>query len=341
MAKINIIGSGGWGTANAILLAENGHEVLLWSYKEEESANLEKYRENKPFLPGITIPEGVTFTSDLSVCGKADLVIIAVPSHAVRSTCRNLSPYVEDGQLILNISKGFDEETKERLSQVISAEIPGCRVASMSGPSHAEEVALGMPTTNVVACPDEGCAEYIQDLYMSPAFRVYVTDDIIGLELGGSLKNIIALAAGICDGAGFGDNTKAALMTRGLVEITRLGVKLGAKPETFSGLTGVGDLIVTCTSMHSRNRRAGILIGKGMTADEAQQEVKMTVEGVKACYCAYDLAKKHNVEMPIVEAIYKVLCGEITAKDATELLMGRARKNEREEEWLKFRKNYQ
>ena len=335
MANINIIGSGGWGTANAILLAQNGHNVLLWSYMEEESRELALHRENKPFLPGVTIPDGVDFTWDISRCGKADLIVIAVPSHAVRSTCRKLAPYVEDGQLILNISKGFDEENLERLSNVISAEIPCAMVASMSGPSHAEEVALGMPTTNVVACRSKKYAEYIQDLYMTPRFRVYITEDIVGLELGGSLKNIIALAAGICDGLGFGDNTKAALMTRGLVEITRLGVKMGARPETFSGLTGVGDLIVTCTSMHSRNRRAGILIGQGKTADEAQKEVNMTVEGVRACRCAYELAAKHNVEMPIVTAIYKVLEGELKASEATELLMGRARKHETEREWLR------
>ena len=335
MAKINIIGSGGWGTANAILLANNGHDVLLWSYKDEERANLELYRENKPFLPGVAIPDKVKFTSDISQCGKADLIVIAVPSHAVRSTAGMLAPYVEQGQLILNISKGFDEVTRERLSSVIASEIPQALVASMSGPSHAEEVALGMPTTNVVACDHEDSAKYIQDLYMSPKFRVYITDDIVGLELGGSLKNIIALAAGICDGLGYGDNTKAALMTRGLVEITRLGVKLGAKPETFSGLTGVGDLIVTCTSMHSRNRRAGILIGRGKSAEEAQREINMTVEGVRACYSAYELAREHGVEMPIVEAIYKVLKGEISASEATELLMGRARKHETEKEWLK------
>ncbi len=335
MAKINIIGSGGWGTANAILLAKGGHEVLLWSYFEEESKNLEKYRENKPFLPGVKIPDNVSFTSDISLCADADLIVMASPSHAIRASAKSLSPYVKEGQLILNISKGFDEKDNKRLSEVISEEIPCAVVASMSGPSHAEEVALGMPTTNVVACPDMKKAEYIQDLYMSPMFRVYTSDDIVGLELGGSLKNIIALAAGICDGLGYGDNTKAALMTRGLVEITRLGVKMGAKPETFSGLTGVGDLIVTCTSMHSRNRRAGILIGKGMTASEAEKEVKMTVEGIRACLSAYELSKKYEVEMPIVTAIYKVLKGEIRAKNAAELLMGRRRKNETEREWLR------
>ena len=335
MAKINIIGSGGWGTANAILLANSGHDVLLWSYLKEESDNLARYRENKPFLPNVIIPDNVSFTSDISVCGSAELIVIAAPSHAVRATARSLAPYVKEGQLILNISKGFDDKEHKRLSEVISGEIPCAVVASMSGPSHAEEVALGMPTTNVVACSDMSKAEYIQDLYMSPKFRVYTTDDIVGLELGGSLKNIIALAAGICDGLGYGDNTKAALMTRGLVEITRLGVKMGARAETFSGLTGVGDLIVTCTSMHSRNRRAGILIGKGMTASEAEAEVKMTVEGIRACFSAYELSKKYDVEMPIVTAIYKVLRGEIKANEATELLMGRSRKKETEREWLK------
>jgi len=335
MAKINIIGSGGWGTANAILLASNGHNVLLWSYMKEESENLKKFRENKPFLPGVEIPDGVKFTSDISECGDADLIVIAAPSHAVRNTARSLSPYIKPCQRILNISKGFDEEGNKRLSEVILSEIPNAKVASMSGPSHAEEVAIGMPTTNVVASEDIEFAEYIQDLYMSPQFRVYTTDDLVGLELGGSLKNIIALAAGICDGLGYGDNTKAALMTRGLVEMTRLGVKMGARPETFSGLTGIGDLIVTCTSMHSRNRRAGILIGKGMSAEEAQKEVNMTVEGVRACYSAYALSRKYDVEMPIVDAIYKVLKGEIAAKEATELLMGRSRKKETEREWLR------
>lgn len=335
MANINIIGSGGWGTANAVLLASKGHKVLLWSYLKEESDNLAKYRENKPFLPGVTIPENVSFTSDISKCGEADLIVMASPSHAVRATARSLAPYVKSGQRILNISKGFDEEGHNRLSEVILSEIPSAVVASMSGPSHAEEVAIGMPTTNVVASCDMDFAEYVQDLYMCPQFRVYTTDDLVGLELGGSLKNIIALAAGICDGLGYGDNTKAALMTRGLVEITRLGVKMGAKPETFSGLTGIGDLIVTCTSMHSRNRRAGILIGKGKSSEEAQKEVNMTVEGIRACFSAYALAKKYDVEMPIVDAIYKVLKGEITADEATELLMGRSRKKETEKEWLR------
>lgn len=334
MADIKIIGSGGWGTANAVLLANAGHKVTLWSYLKEESDNLAKYRENKPFLPGVALPDGISFTSDISDCGEGDLIVIATPSHTVRSTAKNLAPYVKDGQLILNISKGFDIENCMRLSEVILSEIPCAKVASMSGPSHAEEVAIGMPTTNVVAHSDTDIAEYIQDLYMNPTFRVYTSDDIIGLELGGSLKNIIALAAGICDGLGYGDNTKAALMTRGLTEITRLGVKMGAKFETFSGLTGIGDLIVTCTSMHSRNRRAGILIGKGKSADEAKEEIKMTVEGIKAAYCAKRLAKIHNVEMPIVSTVVDILDKKIDVHDAAKSLMGRTKKHESEREWL-------
>ena len=334
MAKISVVGSGGWGTANAVLLANNGHEVLLWSYFEDESRELENKRENTQLLKGIKIPESVKFTSDISKCSDADLIVMASPSYAMRAVAKSLSPYVKDGQLILNISKGFDDKSGMRLSEVIYSEIPNAKVASMSGPSHAEEVGIGMPTTNVVAHSDVNIAQYIQDIYMSSTFRVYTTDDIIGLEMGGSLKNIIALAAGICDGLGYGDNTKAALMTRGLVEITRLGIKMGAQEETFSGLTGIGDLIVTCTSMHSRNRRAGILIGKGMNADDAQKEVKMTVEGIRATYSAYELSKKYNVEMPIVETIYKVLTGELLVNDAAANLMGRDKKHETERDWL-------
>ena len=334
MAKISVVGSGGWGTANAVLLANNGHDVLLWSYFEDESRELENNRENTQFLKGIKIPESVKFTSDISKCSDADLIVMASPSHAMRAVAKSLSSYVKNGQLILNISKGFDDKSGMRLSEVIYSEIPNSIVASMSGPSHAEEVGIGMPTTNVVAHSDVKIAQYIQDIYMSPTFRVYTTDDIIGLEIGGSLKNIIALAAGICDGLGYGDNTKAALMTRGLVEITRLGIKMGAQEETFSGLTGIGDLIVTCTSMHSRNRRAGILIGKGMSADEAQKEVKMTVEGIRATYSAYELSKKYDIEMPIVETIYKVLTGTLPVNKAAANLMGREKKHETERDWL-------
>ena len=329
MSEVSIIGSGGWGTAIAILLANNGHSVTLWSYFEEESKNLARELENKAFLPGAKIPDTVKFTSKLSECCEGcDLIITAVPSHTMRTTAKNLSPFIKDGQLILNISKGFDEENLMRLSEVIKSEIPNSNVAVMSGPSHAEEVGRGIPTTNVVAHSDVKVAEKIQDIFMTPVFRVYTSTDVIGVELGGSIKNVIALCAGICDGIGYGDNTKAALMTRGLAEIIRLAVAMGAKSETLWGLAGMGDLIVTCTSMHSRNRRAGILIGQGKSVEEAQSEVKMVVEGVKATKAVYLLKEKYGVEMPIVDATYKVLFGGMSVKDAVNGLMLRGRKSE-------------
>ena len=329
MSEISIIGSGGWGTAIAILLANNGHNVTLWSYFEEESKNLARDLENKPFLPGAKIPDTVKFTSKLSdCCDGRDLIITAVPSHTMRTTAKNLAPFIKDGQLILNISKGFDEENLMRLSEVIKSEIPSADVAVMSGPSHAEEVGRGIPTTNVVAHHDIKIAEKIQDIFMTPVFRVYTSTDVIGVELGGSIKNVIALCAGVCDGIGYGDNTKAALMTRGMAEIIRLATAMGAKPETLWGLAGMGDLIVTCTSMHSRNRRAGILIGQGKSVEEAQAEVKMVVEGVKATKAVYRLKEKYGVEMPIVDVTYNVLFGEMSAKEAVNILMVRERKSE-------------
>ncbi len=334
MAKISIIGSGSWGTAVAIMLAKNGHKVTLWSYFKEESEALKTNGENIPFLPGVKIPESVVFTSELKDCVDADCIITATPSHAMRSTARNLSRYVKDGQLILNISKGLEEDTLYTLSQVLKEELPNCEIAVMSGPSHAEEVSRGIPTTNVVATEKDDVARYIQDIMMTPTFRVYTNSDILGVELGGSLKNVIALCAGISDGMGLGDNTKAALMTRGIVEISRLGVKMGAKAETFNGLSGVGDLIVTCTSMHSRNRRAGILIGQGKSVDEAQKEVNMVVEGVKTCHAAKMLADKMGVEMPIVNEAYRVLFEGMSAPDAVKHLMGRDKKYESEKAFL-------
>ncbi len=334
MAKINIIGSGGWGTAVAIMLAENGHEILLWSYMEEESNNLNKYHENKPFLPGVKIPDGVSFTSDISKCGDSDLIITAVPSHAMRTTAKALAPYAKKNSLILNISKGLENGTYQTMSQILEEEIKDCEIAVMSGPSHAEEVSRKIPTTNVVAASSEKIANKIQDLVMNPIFRVYTNPDKLGVELGGSLKNVIALCAGILDGLNLGDNTKAALMTRGIVEISRLGVALGAKPETFYGLSGIGDLIVTCTSMHSRNRRAGILIGQGKSCDEACNEIKMVVEGVKTCKAAWELSKKVGVEMPIVNEAYKVLFENMPAKNAISNLMKRAKTHETEKTFL-------
>ncbi len=334
MAKINVIGSGSWGTAVAVMLAENGHKVLLWSYFETESAELSRCRENKHFLPGIKIPDSIDFTSDISKCGEADIIIIAVPSHAVRNTASSLAPYTKDGQIILNISKGLEEGTHLTLSQVLKEELPNCEISIMSGPSHAEEVSRKIPTTNVVAARTEEIANYIQDIIMNPTFRIYTNLDMLGVELGGSLKNVIALCAGVLDGLKLGDNTKAALMTRGIVEISRLGIAMGADPNTFNGLSGVGDLIVTCTSMHSRNRRAGILIGEGKSCDEAIKEVKMVVEGVNTCKAAKELSDKLGVEMPIVNEAYKVLFEGMPASDAISNLMNREKKHETEKSFL-------
>lgn len=334
MADICVLGSGGWGTAIALLLNNNGHNVTLWSYSAKECEELKRNKENKPFLPSVAISEDISFTSDISCCKDKDLVVMATPSHGVRGVARMAKPYIADGQIVLNISKGIEEETYRTMSQIIAEELPMCRVAVLSGPSHAEEVARKVPTTNVVACSDKETAVFIQDIFMSPNFRVYTNDDILGVELGGSIKNVIALCCGILDGMGFGDNTKAALMTRALREMTRLGLAMGAKAETFSGLSGMGDLIVTCTSEHSRNRRAGILIGKGKSAQEAQKEVNMVVEGIRTCKAAKELADRLGVEMPIVSEAYDVLfCGK-SAKAGIENLMNREKKHETEKEFL-------
>ncbi|MCK9478080.1 MAG: NAD(P)H-dependent glycerol-3-phosphate dehydrogenase [Firmicutes bacterium] len=331
MANISVIGSGSWGTAFSYMLGEQGHKVRLWSFLKEESAALQLHGENKQFLPGVILPKNISFTDDIEKCvSDCDIIVIAVPSQTVRETAKKLAPFVNDGKVIVNISKGFDEKTLLRLSEVVKSEIPNANVAAMSGPSHAEEVGKGLPTTNVVAHPDISIAQYAQDLFMSPNFRVYTSSDIVGVELGGSLKNVIALCAGIIEGLGFGDNTKAALMTRGLAEIIRLGRAMGGRLETFAGLTGIGDLIVTCTSMHSRNRRAGILIGQGKTPEQASQEVKMVVEGIVTTRAAYALSKKYNVEMPITHEAHKILFENKNPSDAVDDLMGRAKKGETE-----------
>lgn len=328
MAEISVIGSGSWGTAMSVCLGRNGHSVKLWSRRQETTDMLKSECENKRYLPGVKIPDSVSFTSDISACADADIIVFATPSHTIRSVASSLSPFVRDNQVIVSISKGFDEGKYIRLSSVIKEEIPNAVVAAMSGPSHAEEVAKGLPTTNVVANEDINVAKYIQSVFTSPEFRIYTSDDIIGVELGGSLKNVIALCAGISDGLGYGDNTKAALMTRGMAEIIRLGVAMGAKYETFTGLSGIGDLIVTCTSMHSRNRRAGILIGQGKSVEEAQREVNMVVEGVKTAKAVHVLSEKYNVEMPICDEAYKVLFEGFPVKDCVKNLMCRAMKNE-------------
>lgn len=327
--KITVLGSGSWGTAVACLFADIGHDITLWSFKTEERDALLCDGENREFLPGVKIPGTVKFTSDFDSLKSAELVVSAVPSHAVRQTARKIREYY-NGCPILNISKGLEQHTLLRLSEVIKSEIENATVAVMSGPSHAEEVGRKLPTTNIIACADHDLAKYLQEHLMSRVFRIYTSDDIIGVELGGSLKNVIALCAGICDGLGFGDNTKAALMTRGIAEIARLGTVMGAKRETFSGLSGIGDLIVTCTSMHSRNRRAGILIGEGMKVSDAIDKVHMVVEGVRTADAAMELSKKYGVDMPICSEAYKVLFEDKPARDAVYDLMLRGKKSELE-----------
>lgn len=325
--NISVIGSGGWGTAIASLLVTSGHAVTLWSWKQEESDALRQNHENKEFLPGITLPDGIRYTADLAEAAKGELVVIACPSKAFEGTVRSLSALLPSKTPIVNLTKGI-ADTMERFSEVIRRLCPENPIVILSGPSHAEEVARGIPTTVVAASDDPKAALLVQDAFMTPWFRVYTAQDVTGVELGAALKNVIALCAGIMDGLGFGDNTKAALMTRGLAEMTRLGVAMGASPQTFAGLSGIGDLIVTCTSMHSRNRRAGILIGQGKSVEDALNEVHMVVEGVFAAESAYKLAQKYKVEMPIVEAAYRVLFENASPKEEALSLMKREKKTE-------------
>ena len=329
MAKVSIIGAGSWGMALSLVLHKNGHEVTIWSIMEPEIAMLKTEHENKDKLPGVKLPEDMLFTTDLkeAVCDR-DLLILAVPSPYTRSTAHLLGGVVEKGQIIVNVAKGIEESTLDTLSDIVHEEVPQAKVAVLSGPSHAEEVGRGIPTTCVVGAKEKATAEYVQNIFMNEVFRVYTSPDVLGIELGGALKNVVALAAGIADGLGYGDNTKAALITRGISEIARLGVKMGGKIETFCGLTGIGDLIVTCASMHSRNRRAGILIGKGASMEEAMKEVKMVVEGVYSTKAAVALAKKYKVDMPIIEQVDAILFEGKPAADAVSELMLRDRKIE-------------
>ena len=328
MAKIGILGGGSWGIALAVLLHKNGHEVTVWSALETEVEMLRVNREHK-LMPGVILPEDILCSGDdrTAVEGK-DLLVMAVASSFTRRTANRISSLVADGQKILNVAKGIEEGTLMTLSEIIEQEIPQADVAVMSGPSHAEEVGRGIPTTIVVGAKSKATAEYIQSLFMNEVFRVYVSPDILGMELGGSLKNVVALAAGIADGLGYGDNTKAALITRGITEIARLGTAMGGKFETFCGLTGIGDLIVTCASMHSRNRRAGILIGQGKTYEEAMDEVQMVVEGVYSAKAAMALAEKYHVQLPIIEQVNQVLFEGRSAEQAVKELMLRDKKIE-------------
>ena len=323
MSKVSVIGAGSWGTALAILLEKNGHEVTLWSHREEEAKELAKSREHKSKLPGVQIPERIEITGNLESALQAkDVLVFAVPSVAVRSTAKKVAPYVKKGQLIVNVAKGIEETTLMTLTDIIEEEIPGAKGCVLSGPSHAEEVSRGLPTTCVVGAKDKETAEFLQNAFMSPVFRVYISPDILGIELGGALKNVIALAAGTADGLGYGDNTKAALITRGITEIARLGIAMGAKADTFYGLSGIGDLIVTCASKHSRNRKAGYLMGQGRSMQQAMDEVNMVVEGVYSAKAGLALSQKYKVEMPIIEQVNKVLFeGKAPAAAVKELMV--------------------
>lgn len=329
MKKIGVIGAGSWGTALALVLSGKGHEARIWDVNPEHLAELEQNRENIRYLPDIKFHDNLQVGKTLEeTLRDADVVLFSAPAQHFRNALENAVPYLKPEMLLVNVAKGIEQKTLLRMSEIALAQLPDARYVVLSGPSHAEEVGRNLPTTVAVASKDLKLAEEAQEIFMTERFRVYTTEDVVGVELGGALKNIIALGAGISDGMGFGDNAKAALMTRGLAEIKRLGIKLGADPATFAGLTGVGDLIVTCTSMHSRNRRCGIMIGEGMDPEKATEKVGMVVEGMFTTEAAYDLAKREGVEMPITDQLYQVIKGKSNAKDAVELLMGRDKKHE-------------
>ena len=331
MAKISVIGSGGWGIALTILLHKNGHDLTIWSFDKKEAEELKKTRQNKTKLPNILLPEDVKVTDDLKeAVDDKDILILAVPSKAIRSVSKSLKNIIKDNQIVVNVAKGLEEDTLETMTDIIEEELKdkNPKVAVLSGPSHAEEVGRGIPTTCVVSAHNKELTLYLQNVFMNPSFRVYTSPDMLGVEIGGALKNVIALAAGIADGLNYGDNTKAALITRGIKEISSLGVAMGGEQSTFYGLTGLGDLIVTCASMHSRNRRAGILLGQGKTLDEAIKEVNMVVEGVYSAKSALMAAKKYNVEIPIIEQVNAVLFQNKNAAEAVNELMIRDKKLE-------------
>ena len=335
MANVGVLGAGSWGTALSVLLSDNGHQVTVWSIDENEVKMLNEKREHELKLPGVKLPDDMVITGDLgSTIRGRDFLVLAVPSPFTRSTAKKMSPFVAEGQIIVDVAKGIEESTLMTLSRQIEQEIPQADVAVLSGPSHAEEVGRRLPTTCVIGAKTRKTAEYLQSMFISNVFRVYTSPDILGIELGGSLKNVIALAAGIADGLGYGDNTKAALITRGIAEIARLGVKMGGKIETFTGLTGIGDLIVTCASVHSRNRKAGYLIGQGMSMQEAMDEVKMVVEGVYSAKAAAQLAKKYEVSMPIVDEVNAVLFeGKSPAEAVNDLMMRESRSENHSLTW--------
>jgi glycerol-3-phosphate dehydrogenase (NAD(P)+) len=334
MAKIGVIGAGSWGIALAWLLMNNGHEVTVWSVIESEIEMLKTNHEHKDKLPGVKLQDDMQFTTDLEgTCKDKDLLVLAVPSIYTRSTAASMKNFVKEGQLITSVAKGIEEKTLMRLSEIIEQEIPQSVVTVLCGPSHAEEVGRGLPTICAVGAKKKADAEFVQNIFSSKVFRVYTTPDMLGMELGAALKNVVALAAGMADGMGFGDNTKAALITRGMAEISRLGIAMGGHAATFSGLTGIGDLIVTCASRHSRNRMAGFLMGQGKSADEAMTEVKMVVEGVYCAKAAEKLAEKYNVEMPIVKEVNEILFNNKSPRESLTDLMMRDRKSEIGDLW--------
>ena len=327
--KTAVVGSGAWGTALAIRLCKNGHDVTMWTFEKDLIPQMENERLNIR-LPGAVLPEGLKISSDYACVKGCKLVVMASPSFPIRSVCRGVAPYLDEDAVLVSVTKGIEKDTLLRMSQVVEQET-NRPVVVLTGPSHAEEVALDVPTGCLAASENKALAEMVQDAFMSDTFRIYTSPDAVGAELGAALKNVIALCAGVTDGLGCGDNTKAMLMTRGLTEMARLGISLGANKDTFAGLAGVGDLIVTCTSMHSRNRRAGILIGQGKSVDEAMKEVGAVVEGYYAAEAAYALGKQQGVEMPITTAAYQVLYEGRSAAEVVKELLSRQKKAEQED----------
>lgn len=328
---ISVIGAGSWGTALAILLSKNGHQVYLWHRNKKNVESLKRFRENKRYLPNVKIPKDIILTEDLNCIKQSNIIILAVASQSIREICKRIKPFTNSSQVLVNVAKGLEYESFNRMSQVIYQELPENELMILSGPSHAEEVARDIPTTVVLAGKNRIKTESMQDVFMSSTFRVYTNPDIVGVELGGALKNIIALGAGISDGLGYGDNTKAALMSRGIVEMSRLGQAMGANISTFAGLSGIGDLIVTCTSNHSRNRRAGILLGEGKNVEEVLEEIGMVVEGIRTTFAAYKISQQLNIKMPITTELYNVLYNNADVSESVTRLMLRNKTHEMEE----------
>ncbi|WP_423230245.1 NAD(P)H-dependent glycerol-3-phosphate dehydrogenase [Caloranaerobacter ferrireducens] len=329
---IGVLGGGSWGTALALLLANKGYHVDLWVRDIDQCNYMKEARENKKYLPNVKLSDNINVTNDIEeAVYRKNIILLAVPSHAVRETIKKFKTQLKEQPILVNVAKGIETDTLLRVSEIVKQELPTIEYTVISGPSHAEEVSRDIPTAVVAASTNKKTAEYIQEVFMTPRFRVYTNPDVIGVELGGALKNVIALGAGISDGLGYGDNTKAALMNRGIIEISRLGEKMGANKKTFAGLSGIGDLIVTCTSLHSRNRRAGIKIGQGASLEEAIKSVGMVVEGVRTTKAAYELSRKYNVKMPITEEIYGVLYEGKDVRYSVFNLMMRDKKHEMEE----------